>query len=194
MRFWQTKTIFSVVLFAFYVLRGTNWGKNDFVEIFSNYLSFRKFHWKDSDLSESLLAGLLIVRSMCPVVHFEKYHFSEVFIDFFINFRISEKSFGHLSVKFLNFSQPYVSRVVKSEFYLSGEIFCGKKRFVNDKLSLPFLDVDRKQWLLSYKISAVLSKLHRVCPKVKIEGKHLVWKRSNDFFTFAVWAKSLGFL
>ena len=69
-KFWQTKTICSVVLIVFYVLRGTNWVKNDFVENFSNFLSFWEIHGKDLDLSESLLAGLLRVRSKiksnCP--------------------------------------------------------------------------------------------------------------------------------
>ena len=90
LRFWQTKTIFSGVLFAFYVLRGTNWGKIDFVEFFSNSLSFRKFHRKDSDFPEKFLAGLLTVLSMCPNEHFENYLYSQVFLDFFINFGLIE--------------------------------------------------------------------------------------------------------
>ena len=116
MRFWQTKTIFSVVLIAFYVLRGTNWVKNDCVENFSNLLSFWEFHRRDLDLSESLLSGLLTVISMCPNEHFENYLYSQVFLYFFINFGLIEKSLGHLSVNFLFFCQPHFSRVVKDDF------------------------------------------------------------------------------
>ena len=140
-----------------------------------------------------LLAGLSRVHSMCPKVHFEKYHFSEVFIGFFIILRFSEKPFAHLSVKFLFFWQPFLAGFSKVNFTCPEKHF-GKKRFLKCKLSLSFSDVERKQWFFGYKSFSSFLKIALLVSGGKNWGETLSLKTFNSFITLAVWAEILWYL
>ena len=71
------------------------------------------------------------------------------------------------------------SRVLKSEFYLSRETLWGKNVFQNVNFLYRFRTLSENSGFSVIKVSAVLSKLHCLCPEVKIEEKHLVWKLST---------------